>query len=325
MSTQNATPTDRAATHHGERRRGADFRTKVADSTLILVAIAGALSFTHIRDVAVMGGQAVVAAWAYPFIVDLITMSAYRKLKRAQADGQPTGAPWTIMIGGTMFSLAANVIDALAHAPAHASRARLTLCVIIGVWPAVAFICSMLLRHSGQPIAQPPAAERPAARERPSVQPAVQPPTKPTAQPAARATSPAGRPTAVPVQQRPAVQPVTAPPPIPVQPTGQPNPFGDLGPRAAAGELPSAVWAQIGHPIYLEIKSATHRRPTESELQEALTHRVAELVSAGHLPSAVRQPSLSTAKRARSAIEGRYPEVKARVVQPQRQLATAAP
>lgn len=290
-SNPNATPATHAAVHTGERRRGADLRTKIADSTLIQAVIAGALSFTHIRDVAAMGGQTGLAAWAYPFIVDLITMSAYRKLKHAQADNQPTGAPWMIMVAGTLFSLSANVIDALAHAPAHATHARLTLCVIIGVWPAAAFICSMLLRHSGQPIGQP-TADQPAA------------------------VPPAGRPVIPPtVQQRPADQrPTGTPPPIPVKPAA----LTDLGPRAAVGELPMPVWIEIGRPVYQHIKVTSGDRPTEKAMQAALGHRVAELIAAGKLPAAVGQPSGSTAKRIRRAIEERHPELTARVDQPRR-------
>jgi len=302
-SNPNATPATHAAVHTGDRRRGADLRTKIADSTLIQAVIAGALSFTHIRDVAVMGGQRGLAAWAYPFIVDLITMSAYRKLKHAQAGNQPTGAPWMIMIAGTLFSLAANVIDALAHAPAHATHARLTLCMIIGVWPAAAFICSMLLRHSGQPAIQP-TTERPIVDQPPAVPPVARSLIPPT-----------GRPVAPTVQQRPAAQrPTDTPPPIPVQPAT----LTDLGPRAAVGELPMPVWVEIGRPVYNHIKITSGGRPTEKMLQAALGQRVAELIAAGKLPAAVGQPSGSTAKRIRAAIEKRHPELTARTDQPQR-------
>lgn len=312
MSSPNATPAHSAAAHIGRGRR-AELKTKVADSTLVQALIAGALSFTHIRDVAMMGGQPVVAAWAYPFIVDLITMSAYRKLKHNQAAGEQTGVPWTCLIVGTAFSIAANIIDAIAHAPAHASPARLTLCVIIGVWPAIAFFGSMILRHSGKPTEQP--------------LPAVQPTTaEPTGQPA---TQPIARPAAPTVQQRPTDQaPITTPPPIPVQPatrpTGQPDPWTHLGPRAAStGEIQQTAWVEIGRPIYQRVKASTGARPTEAEFHQALGDYVTALIGAGKLPPAVGRPSVSTAKRIRGAIETAHPELTARIVKPPRQLAAA--
>lgn len=314
MSSPNATPTSSSATQNGRGRR-AELKNKIADSTLMQAIIAGALSFTHIRDVAVMGGQDGWKAWAYPLIVDMITMSAYRKLKRDQAAGDQTGVGWFWLIVGTAVSLGANVIDAIAHAPAHATPARLTLCVVVGVWPAVAFIGSMLLRHSGKPTSRPAAAETPITDRPPAAQPIVQPTAAPTAQPTSRPSAPT-------VQQRPAVQPTTVPPPIPVRPTGQPSTFAHLGPRADVGELPMPVWIEIGRPVYQELKKNPTDRPTEKALQAALTQRVAALIAAGKLPPAVGQPSGSTAKRVRRAIEERHPELK-NTVQPPRQLVAA--
>lgn len=315
-SSPNATPSGSPAIQSGRGRR-AELKNKIADSTLMQAIIAGALSFTHIRDVAVMGGQDGWKAWAYPLIVDMITMSAYRKLKRDQAAGDPTGVGWFWLIVGTIFSLGANVIDALAHAPTHATPARLTLCVVVGVWPAVAFIGSMLLRHSGKPTSRSAAAEAGATDQPPAVQPIAQPPTAPAVQPTSR-------PSASTVQQRPAVQPTTAPPPIPVQPATRPSPFAHLGPRADLGELPLAVWVQIGRPVYQELKKDPADRPTEKAMQTALSQKVAELIAAGKLPAAVGQPSGSTAKRIRRAIEERHPELK-NTVQPPRQLVAATP
>lgn len=304
MSTQNATPTADVAAAHGRPRprRGAEIRSKIADSTVLQAAIAGALSFTHIRDVALLAGQGGWKAWAYPLSVDLITVAAYRKIKRNQDGDSPNGVPWACFIIGLIVSLGANVVDAIANAPADAKNPQLILDVIVGMWPAAAFLGSTLLRHSDQPTEQP-------AVERPADQP---PAKKPNRQPAARPTTPI-------VQQLPPNQPAADQRPIPVKPTGRPDALGDLGPRAAtAGELPLPVWVQIGQPAYMKIKSATNGRPTESALQEELTDRVSKLIAAGRLPAAIGKPSVSTAKRIRRAIEEQHPELTARADQPRR-------
>lgn len=298
MSSPNATPTSGAgaAAHGRPRRRGADLRSKIADSTVLQAVIAGALSFTHIRDVAQLAGQDGWKSWAYPLSVDLITVAAYRKIKNNQDDGQPNGVPWTCFITGLIFSLGANIVDAIANAPVGAKNPQLILDIIVGMWPAAAFFGCTLLRHSDQPTEQP-AAESPA--NRPTAD-------KPNRQPADR------RPVPI-VQPLSPNRPPTTPPAIPVQPTGQPAALGDLGPRAAtAGELPLPVWIQIGQPAYLKIKNATNGRPTETALQHELAEHVSSLIAAGQLPAAVGRPSVSTAKRIRRAIEEQHPELTAR-------------
>jgi len=300
MSSPNGTPTSAAATPNGRGRR-AELKNKIADSTLVQALIAGALSFTHIRDVAMHHGQAGWKSWAYPLSVDLITVAAYRRLKADQAAGAKTGVAWTWFVIGLTASLAANVADAITNAPAGANPADLTTNVIIGMWPAAAFLGSTLLRHGDKPTpaSQPTVTDQPTA-------------DRPTARPLDR---PTGRPTTATVQQRPTDQrPTDTPPPIPVKPAA----LTDLGPRAAVGELPLPVWIEIGRPVYQHIKITSGDRPTEKMLQAALGQQVAELIAAGKLPAAVGQPSGSTAKRIRRAIEERHPELTARVDQPRR-------
>lgn len=321
MNTQHATPTAHTTAAHDRRRprRAANLRSKIADSTVLQAAIAGALSFTHIRDVALLAGQDGWKAWAYPLSVDLITVAAYRKLKRNQDDGTSAVVPWVCFTVGLIFSLGANIVDAIANAPAGAKNPQLLLDVIVGMWPAAAFLGSTLLRHSDNPTARPadgqPAAEpvgrRPAAN-RPTA-PAAKPTRQPAARPATRVVHPAnGNPKTAAAEPRP----------IPVQPTGQPGPFGDLGPRAATtGELPLPIWVQIGRPTYQLLKHVAGDRPTERALQAALSDEVARLIADGALPAAVGQPSLSTAKRVRRAIEEAHPELKPIPIQPPRRMA----
>lgn len=314
MSSPNATPTSSSATQNGRGRR-AELKNKIADSTLVQALLAGALSFTHIRDVALHHGQAGWKSWAYPLSVDLITVAAYRRLKADQAAGAKTGVAWSWFIIGLTASLGANVADAITTAPAGANPADLTTNVIIGMWPAAAFLGSTLLRHGDKPTSRQATVQPPAAGRLPVAPMADQPPVTPNVQPTSRPSAPI-------VQQRPAVQPTTAPPPIPVQPTGQPSTFAHLGPRADVGELPMPVWIEIGRPVYQELKKNPADRPTEKALQAALTQRVAALIAAGKLPPAVGEPSGSTAKRVRRAIEERHPELK-NTVQPPRQLVAA--
>jgi len=301
MHSQNSTATVAepfsALTREERRQRRRQLRAKIFDASVLLGAVAGLLSFIHIRDIAALGGQAGWAAWLYPLIVDTITVSAYSKLKRAQEAGENGGLPWSLLIMGIVASLTANVIDAIMHAPAGASTPRLALCIAVGTWPAIAWLGSMLLRHSGKPTAIMIAAmtDRPTA-------------DKPAAP----------HPTAI-VQPVADDQPTGPDPrPIPVKPAA----FGDLGPRVAVGELPLPVWVQIGRPVYREIKTKSGERPTEKAMQVALAERVAELVATGKLPTTIGQPSGSTAKRIRRAIEDQHPELTARTGRPQ-QLAIA--
>lgn len=280
MSSTNATASIALPAHAASGWNFDRIRSKIADSTLIQAALAGALSFTHIRDVALRYHQDGWKSWVYPLSVDLLTVAAYRKIKNERSD---KAIPWLCFTMGLIASLAANIADAIANAPTGAGRADLTASVIVGMWPAAAFLGSTLLGH-GQRTTAKPDTDRPTKRRAP----------------AAHGDRPTPRPTAPIVQ--PSNRPTEQPTPIAVRPT---SPLGDLGPRAATvGELPMDVWVTIARPIYQEIRQATGGRPTETALQAALAERSAALIAARQLPPAVGQPSISTAKRIRAAIEG---------------------
>jgi hypothetical protein len=302
MHSQNRTATD---TRHGP--------TTWLDASVVLGAVAALLSFIHIRDVAMMGGAG-QTSWLYPLIVDTITVAAFATLTRRQDAGEDTGLPWTLLIMGIAASLTANVVDSIMHAPAGASTPRLVLCIAVGTWPAVAWLGAMLLRHGGKPAAHPTA---PAAAAEP---PAPQPATRPT--PGAR-RPPAERPAPAAIV-RPAAQPSTDPRPIPVRQTSQPDAWQELGPRAAStGELRMDAWVRIGRPVYQQVRQATGARPTETALHQALADHVLALIGDGALPPAVGQPSLSTVKRIRSAVEAAHPELKALTGRPRLAAITA--
>ena len=65
---------------------------------------------------------------------------------------------------------------------------------------------------------------------------------------------------------------------------------------------PTAL-AEIAAPVYADLAERSGRRPGERVFHQALTDRIAALANDGEIPSEVRMPSLSTAKRVRALIE----------------------
>ncbi|MYW04508.1 DUF2637 domain-containing protein [Streptomyces sp. SID3343] len=125
------------------------------DPLLIQAGIAGALSFSHLHDVAQAAGQSGWQAWAYPISVDLLLVASWRRLRIAQSSNGSlgTGGPWLWFLVALVASLGANVATAglldLEHVPAW-------LRLIVAGWPAVAFLGGTLLAHRNEPTdAQP--------------------------------------------------------------------------------------------------------------------------------------------------------------------------
>ncbi len=87
---------------------------------LVLAAIAGAGSFTHIRDTATDHGQDGWMSWAIAVCVDLTCVMAARERQRDKKTGRRrTGlASWPTLVlgGGIVLSLAANLQQAEASA-----------------------------------------------------------------------------------------------------------------------------------------------------------------------------------------------------------------
>ncbi len=83
---------------------------------LVLAAIAGAGSFTHIRDTATDHGQSGWMSWAVAVCVDLTCVMAARERQRDKKTGrQRHGAvswPTLVLAGGIVLSLAANLHQA---------------------------------------------------------------------------------------------------------------------------------------------------------------------------------------------------------------------
>ncbi|MFD7776607.1 DUF2637 domain-containing protein [Streptomyces sp. NPDC059753] len=126
------------------------------DPILIQAVIAAALSFAHIHDIAEAAGQGGWKAWAYPVSVDLLMIAAWRRM-RSDIPAQRKGA-WFWFGLALAASLAANIGTAgvldLTNLPTP-------LRVIVGGWPAVAFLGGTLLFHSRKTHAEPEPDEAP--------------------------------------------------------------------------------------------------------------------------------------------------------------------
>ncbi|WP_394429909.1 DUF2637 domain-containing protein [Streptomyces sp. SGAir0957] len=121
------------------------------DAVLVQAVIAGALSFSHLHDLADAAGQSGWKAWAYPISVDLLLVAAWRRLRTNRRDG----AAWVWFVIALFASLGANIATAglldLAHVPAW-------LRVLVAGWPALAFLGGTLLVHTPTETTSAPAS-----------------------------------------------------------------------------------------------------------------------------------------------------------------------
>ncbi|MFF6807521.1 DUF2637 domain-containing protein [Streptomyces sp. NPDC012616] len=151
------------------------------DPILIQAAIAAALSFAHLHDLAAAAGQDGWKAWAYPISVDLLLVAAWRRLR----SGTAKAAGWCWFVVALVASLGANVATAglldLGDVPSW-------LRILVAGWPAVAFLGGTLLAHGTPDRDEAPvsdqdetpatpvtttAPELPVAAPRPAAQPAA--------------------------------------------------------------------------------------------------------------------------------------------------------
>jgi len=89
----------------------------VADAlpVTVLAVIAGAGSFTHIRDTAAQHGQTGPMSWAVAVCIDLTCVMAARERQRDKQAGIPAthlSWPTVVLAGGILLSLAANLAQA---------------------------------------------------------------------------------------------------------------------------------------------------------------------------------------------------------------------
>ncbi|MGS2641814.1 DUF2637 domain-containing protein [Streptosporangium sp. LJ11] len=137
---------------------------------IVLAAIAGAGSFTHIRDTATEHGQSGWMAWAVAVCVDLTCVMAARERQRDKKTGRVRDGlaswPTLVLILGIVLSLSANL---------HQAEAS-TWGWITAATPAGAFLIavSMLERRASGPRPKP----SPAPSSEPAPVPALVPATE---------------------------------------------------------------------------------------------------------------------------------------------------
>ncbi|MFE9428259.1 DUF2637 domain-containing protein [Kitasatospora sp. NPDC006697] len=139
------------------------------DAVLVQAAIAGALSFAHLHDIAGAANQNGWKAWAYPVSVDLLLVAAWHRMRVLRANGQPAQAAWTWFAIALAASLGANIATAglldLHHVPSW-------LRILVAGWPALAFFGGTLLAHTPatqQPVAEDEESELPLYEQEPEL------------------------------------------------------------------------------------------------------------------------------------------------------------
>ncbi|MET9389557.1 DUF2637 domain-containing protein [Streptomyces sp. NPDC006624] len=227
------------------------------DAVIVQAVIAGALSFSHLHDLAAAAGQDGWKAWAYPVSVDLLLVAAWRRMRQQQRVGVAAGGPRLWFLVALAASLGANVATAglldLEDVPAW-------LRVTVAGWPAVAFFGGTLLAHA------------PAVPEAPVVPASPATDADPTPRPAAGAVdradrdaqpAPSDEPEPAP---EPTTEPAAAPAPVPPSTVTLPPALVDRA-RALAEEHrsttghpadPDAVRVRLGLPPSMTPSVAAH-------------------------------------------------------------------
>ncbi|MEV5920519.1 DUF2637 domain-containing protein [Streptomyces pseudogriseolus] len=218
------------------------------DAVIVQAVIAGALSFSHLHDVAAAAGQDGWKAWAYPVSVDLLLVAAWRRMRQAQRAGQAAGGPRLRFLVALAASLGANVATAglldLDDVPAW-------LRVTVAGWPAVAFFGGTLLAHA------------PHTPEGPAASPATDAATAPDG--GSSGAEGADHPDPEPAPE-PAATPATAPAPAPAPAVALPPALVDRvralaeEHRSATGRPadPDAVRTRLGLPSSMTASVAAH-------------------------------------------------------------------
>jgi hypothetical protein len=98
-------------TKHGERGERSEGRVQVV-IMLVIGAMAGAASFTHVHDVAVTHGQSTWIGWADAVVVELMSLALGLELRRRARTGRPTDFVLTSLVCFIAVSLAAQVVEA---------------------------------------------------------------------------------------------------------------------------------------------------------------------------------------------------------------------
>jgi len=184
------------------------------------------------------------------------------------------------------------------------TAARVTLLVAVSSLPP--FLVDRLLHLRS--LAAGNSAAPAAADQPPTVQPKQQPSKTGNPERPAKDSLTVQLPAAADRPQT--VQPSTDRPstPQPDAPTTD-RPAAEVNDQAPTGHPNMERWVEIGHPVYLKVKTSHGKRPPEGAYRAALATEAARLIAAGQLPAAYDDPSVSTAKRVRAAVEDRFPEL----------------
>ncbi|MFE4086952.1 DUF2637 domain-containing protein [Streptomyces sp. YIM B13502] len=226
------------------------------DAVIVQAVIAGALSFSHLHDLAEAAGQSGWKAWAYPVSVDLLLVAAWRRMRQLQRAGQAAGGPRLWFLIALAASLGANVATAglldLDDVPA-------SLRVVVAGWPAVAFFGGTLLAHAPHLPEAPTVPVSPTGDTETRPAPATDDTTDREALPAPL-TEPE------PVPKRIAAEPVATSTPVPAPAVALPPALVDRV-RAMAEEHrsttgrpadPDAVRVRLGLPPSMTASVAAH-------------------------------------------------------------------
>ncbi|MFI6759469.1 DUF2637 domain-containing protein [Micromonospora sp. NPDC050417] len=148
-----------------------------------LAIVAGAISFSHMTELAVQHGQTGWKAYAFPISVDGLEIVASLYLVAQRRAGRQTGwVPWVALVVGTLASLAANVAVG-GHDPVGKALAG---------WPALSMLVSVKLLFSmidhGEDDQRTAGDDQRTAADRPSVSGTVRQ-TGPDGGPSSRPTT----------------------------------------------------------------------------------------------------------------------------------------
>ncbi|SMF70989.1 DUF2637 domain-containing protein [Streptomyces sp. Amel2xC10] len=234
------------------------------DAVIVQAVIAGALSFSHLHDLAEAAGQGGWKAWAYPISVDLLLVAAWRRMREQQRAGHLAGGPRLWFLIALAASLGANVATAglldLDAVPA-------SLRVIVAGWPAVAFFGGTLLAHTPRATdgrTAVPATEDTAPDPTPDLAPVPAPANVPPARPTLELPTAQGPQESTPSTSATTTAPAPAAPvtPAPPLPPALVDRVRALAAehRATTGRAadPDAVRARLGLPPSMTPSVAAH-------------------------------------------------------------------
>jgi hypothetical protein len=206
----------------------------VADAlpVLLLAAIAGAGSFTHIRDTAAQHGQRGPMSWAVAVCIDLTCWMAARERQRDKRLGITTRRlswPTAVLAGGVGLSLAANLAQAQPTAWGQ----------VVAATPSAAFLVavSMIERRAVRPAPASPAV--------PGQDEAASTPSRP-GQPSPESQD--GSPQSQDGQDEDLLVLPAAPPPTTRTSTASPSPATRCAPASASPPRPSPACCDSSAP-----------------------------------------------------------------------------